>query len=58
METYQIVQQRQLTINPVDDAPVSNDITPNSFNEDTESLITLSYSDLESDNATACALLT
>ena len=56
METYQIRATASLTINPVDDAPVSDDITPNSFDEDTESLITLSYSDVESDNATTCAL--
>src|SRR5690606_18740660 len=36
-----------LTINQVDDAPVASDITPPSFAEDTESIITLNYTDIE-----------
>jgi hypothetical protein len=38
------------------DAPVAAAITPASFNEDTESIITLSYTDTESDLATACSI--
>ena len=45
-----------LTIDNTNDAPTADDITPNSFNEDTESIITLSYTDIDSDNATVCAL--
>jgi hypothetical protein len=45
-----------LTINPMDDAPVANNITPAAFNEDIQSVITLSYTDTESDLATVCAL--
>lgn len=37
-------------------APVSNNITPPAFDEDTESLITLSYTDAESHQATSCAI--
>ncbi len=45
-----------LTISQVDDAPVAGAITPPAFNEDTQSIVTLSYSDLESDMASACAI--
>jgi len=45
-----------LTINNIDDAPVANAITPASFNEDTQSIITLSYTDADSDLATTCSL--
>ena len=45
-----------LTINPANDAPVANNITPAAFNEDTQSVITLSYSDTESNQATTCTL--
>ena len=43
-----------LTIDPVNDAPVANDITPVAFNEDAQSIITLSYTDIELNNATSC----
>jgi hypothetical protein len=46
-----------LTIQAVDDAPVTADITPAAFNEDTASTITLSYSDVESHLATSCAII-
>lgn len=45
-----------LTINSIDDAPVAVNITPASFNENTQSIITLSYSDAEAHLATVCAL--
>jgi hypothetical protein len=45
-----------VSVTTVDDAPVANSITPATFDEDTQSVITLSYSDLESDLATACAV--
>jgi large repetitive protein len=45
-----------LTINAVDDIPVAAAISPATFNEDTESVITLSYSDADGDNATACSV--
>ncbi len=37
-------------------APVTSDLTPSSFNEDTQSLITLPYTDVELDLATSCAI--
>ncbi|WP_372655390.1 BspA family leucine-rich repeat surface protein [Halobacteriovorax sp.] len=40
----------------VDDAPVTNNISPSSFSENTESIITLNYSDIESDEATSCSV--
>lgn len=43
------------TLNPVADAPVAINISPASFNEDTISTITLSYSDGEGDLATSCS---
>lgn len=45
-----------LTITAVDDAPVASNITPAAFNEDTQSVITLSYSDVESHSATTCTV--
>lgn len=45
-----------LIINPVDDAPIANNITPAAFNEDTQSVITLSYTDVDGDSATACSV--
>ncbi|MBT4791419.1 MAG: tandem-95 repeat protein [Halobacteriovoraceae bacterium] len=45
-----------LTINSVADAPVAADITPANFNEDIESIISLSYTDAETDLATICTL--
>ncbi|HXH31251.1 MAG TPA: tandem-95 repeat protein [Bacteriovoracaceae bacterium] len=45
-----------LTVSPVNDAPVAANIAPASFNEDLQGLITLSYTDLEGDLATACTL--
>ncbi len=44
------------TVTPVDDAPIASNITPAAFNEDTQSIITLSYSDPELDQATGCTL--
>jgi len=38
------------------DIPVANNITPNSFDEDIEQIITLSYSDSDGEFATACNL--
>ncbi|RME14994.1 MAG: hypothetical protein D6797_07645, partial [Bdellovibrio sp.] len=47
-----------LIINPKGNTPpIANNISPSSFNEDTESIITLSYSDAENDLATSCSLL-
>jgi hypothetical protein len=51
------VATASLTINAVDDAPVAANITPAAFNEDTQSgVITLSYTDTESQQATACTI--
>src|SRR5690606_5888466 len=55
-QTAAVAETATLTINAVDDAPVVYDITPSSFNEDTQSIITLSYTDVESDPATACTI--
>lgn len=46
-----------LTINAVDDAPVTSNITPISFNEETQAMITLSYTDIEGDQASSCVIL-
>ncbi|PYJ08958.1 MAG: hypothetical protein DMF06_11570, partial [Verrucomicrobia bacterium] len=43
-------------VSAVNDAPVANNITPAAFNEDIQSIITLSYTDIEADLATACAI--
>ena len=45
-----------LAITAVNDAPVAANITPAAFNEDIQSVITLSYTDTESSLATACSL--
>lgn len=45
-----------LMINSVDDAPISLDINPPSFNQDTQEIITLSYNDADGDNATNCSV--
>lgn len=45
-----------LTITAVDDPPVVNNITPAAFFEDAQTIITLPYTDVEGDNATACAV--
>lgn len=45
-----------LTVTPSVNAPVSANISPVAFNEDTQSIITLSYSDPQNDLATTCAL--
>ncbi|HXH74496.1 MAG TPA: hypothetical protein VNJ08_06000 [Bacteriovoracaceae bacterium] len=45
-----------LAISAVDDAPVAAAIVPMAFNEDTQSIITLSYTDTESNLATTCSL--
>ena len=47
MVRIQMSATATLTINPVNDAPIANDITPAAFNEDVQSIITLSYSDVE-----------
>jgi len=44
------------TINNVDDAPVASNITPASFDQNTQSIITLSYSDPDSDKASSCSV--
>jgi hypothetical protein len=44
----------EVTINPVDDAPVAYQLYPLPFNEDTDSIITLNYTDVEFDLATNC----
>jgi alpha-tubulin suppressor-like RCC1 family protein len=41
---------------PFNSAPVALPITPASFNEDTNSTITLSYTDVENNNPSSCAL--
>lgn len=45
-----------LTINAVADPPVANPITPPAFDEDVAATITLSYTDPDGDQATACAV--
>jgi hypothetical protein len=45
-----------LTIAAIDDPPVANAISPSAFDEDTQSIITLSYTDVEGDLATACTV--
>lgn len=45
-----------LSITAVNDAPVAANITPPAFNEDVQSIITLSYTDAEGALATSCAL--
>ncbi|MDB2425967.1 cyclic nucleotide-binding domain-containing protein [bacterium] len=45
-----------LSISAVDDKPVGDVLTPATFDEDTESVISLTYSDQENDLATACSL--
>jgi hypothetical protein len=50
------VATANLTITHIDHAPVSTNVTPAAFNEDTQSIITLSYSDIDNDLATSCAL--
>ncbi len=44
------------TINNVDDDPISAAITPPSFDQNTESIITLSYSDVDNDKASVCSI--
>lgn len=45
-----------LNIVAVDDTPVAANITPASFVEDIQSIITLSYTDAETDLATSCSI--
>ena len=45
-----------LSINAVDDAPVVSDFTIASFNENTQQIVTLNYTDVESDAATTCSV--
>jgi hypothetical protein len=44
------------TINPVNDAPVTTNFSPAAFNEDTQRIINLSYTDTENNSATACSV--
>ncbi len=44
-----------LTITAVDDAPIATNITPPSFAKNTQSVVTLAYTDVESDQATTCS---
>lgn len=44
------------TIGAVDDAPVAADISVSSFNENTQQIVTLSYTDIESHQASACTI--
>ncbi len=45
-----------LTIDSIDDAPVASNITPASIPKNQQGIITLSYTDVESDQATTCAV--
>lgn len=45
-----------MTITNVDDDPVANNISPPAFDENTQSIITLSYTDPDGDSATACTV--
>lgn len=54
--TWSNIATASLNIISVDDAPTANDITPASFNEDTTSIITLSYTDPENDKASMCTV--
>jgi hypothetical protein len=45
-----------LNITVTETAPVASAISPAAFDEDTQSVITLSYSDAEADEATACTI--
>lgn len=47
-----------LTVTVINTPPNADDITPANFDEDVESTITLSYSDIDSDQATSCNILT
>jgi hypothetical protein len=46
-----------ITVNAVDDAPDAQDVTWKEINEDTDGVVTLSYTDVESDKATTCAVV-
>lgn len=46
----------KITVTSVDDAPVANNFSPAAFNEDIQSIITLSYADVDNDNATVCTI--
>lgn len=45
-----------LTINPVDDAPVASFLLDITANQDQEEIFTLTYTDIENDDATSCAV--
>ena len=45
-----------LTIDSIDDAPVASNITPASIPKNQQGIITLSYTDVETDQATTCAV--
>ncbi len=47
----------KLVIDAVDDAPVALAIAPPSFDEDTESIISLDYADVDGDLATSCTVV-
>ncbi len=53
---YSNVGAINLTITSVEDAPVSTNVTPVAFNEDTPSIITLAYTEVEGDKASSCGL--
>lgn len=44
------------TINNVDDAPVATNITPPAFDQNTQSIVTLAYTDIDTDKGTSCAI--
>lgn len=44
------------SVAPANQAPVTTNINPAAFNEDVQSIITLSYSDNENDKATSCSV--
>lgn len=50
------ISTSSFTINNVDDAPVAAAITPPAFDKNTQSIITLTYTDIDSDKATACTI--
>ena len=50
------IQNFTINVTAVDDPPVAANLTPPALNEDSAGTITLSYSDVEGDLATSCAL--
>lgn len=45
-----------LTVNPVDDAPVASNLTPSALDLSVQRIVTLSYTDIEGDAATSCSI--